>query len=107
MADNCRSFRLYCDASRDRFGATLEQEQPDGSVRPILFIGLTTLDNERSLTPPDLEAGSIAWAIKRLRGHLWSTKFLIYSDYKALENIANVGEHNSRVRRWLDFLSAY
>ena len=32
VADNSRPFRLYCDASLDGFGATLEQEQPDGSV---------------------------------------------------------------------------
>ena len=107
VADNSRPFRLYCDASIDGFGATLEQEQPDGSVRPIIYISRATLDFERSWTPFDLEAGSIVWAIKRLRGHLWSTRFHIYSDHKALENIAKVGEHNARVRRWLEFLSAY
>ena len=51
-------------APADGFGATLKQEQPDGSVRPILFISRSTLDNERSWTPLDLEAGSIGWAIK-------------------------------------------
>ena len=77
VADNSGPFRLYCDASLGSFGATLEQEQPDGSIRPIVFISRTALDNERSWTPLDLEAGSIVWAIKRLRGHLWSAKFLI------------------------------
>ena len=107
VADNSRPFRLYCDASLDGFGATLEQEQPDGSVRPLIYVSRATLDSERSWTPLDLEAGSIVWAIKRLRGHLWSTNFHIYSDHKALENIAKVGEHNPRVRRWIEFLSAY
>ena len=69
VADNSRPFRLYCDASRNGFGATLEQERPDGSVRSILFIRHATLDSERSRTTLDLEAGSIAWAIKRLRGY--------------------------------------
>ena len=53
------------------------------------------------LVPLDLEARSIVWAIKPLRGHLGSTKFRIYSDHKALKNIAKVGEHNARVQRWL------
>ena len=75
VADDSRPFRLYCDASIDGFGATLEQEQPDGSVRPIIYISRATLDSERSWAPLDLEAGSIVWAIKRLRGHLWSTRF--------------------------------
>ena len=38
FADNSR------DASLDGFGATLEQEQPDGSVRPILYISRAILD---------------------------------------------------------------
>ncbi|CAB1107716.1 unnamed protein product [Ectocarpus sp. CCAP 1310/34] len=38
VSDGSRPFRLYCDASKDGFGGTLEQEQPDGSVRPIVFI---------------------------------------------------------------------
>ena len=96
VADNSRSFRLLWDASIDDFGATLEQEQPDGSVRPILFITCATLDSKRSRTPLDLEAGVIVRAIKCLRGHLWSTRFQIYSNHKALENIAKVGEHNTR-----------
>ena len=106
-ADNSRPFRMYCDASRDGFGATLEPEQPDGSVRPILFISRATSYSERSSTPLDLEAGGIVSPLKRLRGYLWSTKFVIYSNPKALENIAKVGEHKARVQRWLEFFSAY
>ena len=55
----------------------------------------------------DLEAGSIVWAIKRPRGYLWGTRFRIFSDHKALENIGNVGGHNSRVQRWLKYLTAF
>ena len=35
VADGSRPFHVYCDACIDGFGAALEQEQPDGSVRPI------------------------------------------------------------------------
>ncbi|CAB1117590.1 unnamed protein product [Ectocarpus sp. CCAP 1310/34] len=71
VSDGSRPFYLYCDASRDGFGGTLEQEQPDGSIRPIVFISRATLDSESHWTPLDLEAGSIVWCIKRLRGYLW------------------------------------
>ena len=107
VADNSCPFRLYCDASLDGFGAIIEQEQFDGTVRPIIYISRATLNSERSWTPLDLEADSIVWATRRLRGHLWSTRFQIHLDHKALENIAKVGEHNARVRRLLEFLSAY
>ncbi|CAB1104650.1 unnamed protein product [Ectocarpus sp. CCAP 1310/34] len=107
VSDGSRPFRLYCDASRDGFGGTLEQEQPDGSIRPIVFISRATLDSERHWTPLDLEAGSIVWSIKRLRGYLWGTKFRIFTDHKSLEHFAKVGENNARVQRWLEFLTAY
>ena len=68
---------------------------------------ISTLDTERSWTPIDLDAGSIVWAIKSLRGHLWSTTSWIYSDHKALENMSKVREDNARVKRWLEFLYAY
>ena len=51
VADNSRPFRLYCNAGIDGIGATLEQEQPNGSVRPIVFISRITLDNKRSWPP--------------------------------------------------------
>ena len=46
-------------------------------------------------------------AIKRLCGHLCSTKFLIYFGDKAHENNTKTGEHNAHVQRGLEFLSAY
>ena len=78
VADNSRPFLLYCNASVDGFGATLEQGQKDGSIRPIVFI-----------------------SIKRLRRFLWGTTVRIFSDNKALESLARVAEHNPRVQRWL------
>ena len=47
------------------------------------------------------------WALKCLRGYLWGTKFRIFSDHKALESIGKVGNHNARVQRWLEFLTAF
>ena len=99
VADGSRPFHVYCDACIDSVGAALEQEQPDGSMRPILYISRATLDSERHGTPLDLEAGSIVWSIKRLRDYLWGTKFRIFSDHKALESIGKVGDHNARVQK--------
>ena len=54
-----------------------------------------------------MEAGSIVWPIKRLRGYLWGTTFRIFSNHKAFESIDRVGDHNARVQRWLEFLTAF
>ena len=77
VADGFRPFQVYCDVCIGGFGAALEQEQPDGSVRPVAYISRATLDSERHWIPPDLEAGSTVWAIKRVRGYLWDTEFRI------------------------------
>ena len=107
VADESRPLRLYSDACIDGFGASLEQEQLDGSVRPIVYISRAILPAERNWTVFDLEAGSIVWAIKRLRGYLWSTRFEIYTDHQAFTSIVKVGEHNTRVQRWLEYLSNF
>ena len=52
-----------------------------------------------------MEADSIAWAIKRLRGHLWGTKHIIYLDHKKVENIGKSGDHYARVQPWLEYFS--
>ena len=48
VIDTSRPLRLHCDASTAGLGATLEQEQPDGSIRPIVYISRATLDNEQN-----------------------------------------------------------
>ena len=47
VADGSRPFHVCCDACIDGFGATFEQEQPDGSMKPIAYISLAALDSER------------------------------------------------------------
>eukprot|EP00752_Nemacystus_decipiens_P002032 g1947.t1 len=96
IEDQSRPFRLHTDASVDGLGATLEQEQPDGTIRPIVFISRATLDAERNWTALDLEAGAVVWAIKRLRAYLRGTKFRIFTDSSALENMAKIADHNPR-----------
>ena len=91
-----RPFHVYCDARIDGFGG---QEEPDGSMRPIAYISRATLDSERHWSPLELEAGSIVWAIERLRGHLWGMEFRIFSDHKALEIIGKAEDHNAPVQR--------
>ena len=85
----------------------LNQPQLDGSVRPIPYVSRATLSNEVNWSPIELEGGAITWAIKRLRRYLFQVPFQIYTDHGALEQLAKVGEHNPRVQRWLEFLTAY
>ena len=105
--DTTRPFRLDCDASTAGLGATLEQEQPDGSVRSIVYISRATLDNEQNLTPMELEAGCVVWGIRRLRRYLFGVYFLVFTDHQCLQQICKIGETKPRIQRWIEFLSAH
>ena len=65
VIDTSRPFCLHYDASTAGLGATLEQEQPDGPIRPIVYISRATLDNEQNWTPMELETGCVVWSIRR------------------------------------------
>ena len=107
VVDKSRPFRLHYDASTDVHGATLEQEQLDGSIRPIVYIRRATLSNERNWTPMELEAGCVVWSIRHLRRHLFSVFFLILTDRECLQQISKIDESKPRIQQWMEFLSAY
>ena len=107
VINKSRPFRLHCDASTDGLGATLEQEQPDGSIRPIVYISRAALSNERNWTPMELEDGCVVWSIRRLRRYLFSVFFLIFTDHECFQQISKIGESKPRIQRWMEFLSAY
>ena len=107
VIDTTRPFRLHCDASTAGLGATLEQEQPDGSLRPIVYISRATLDNEQNWTAMELEAGCVVWGIRRLRRYLFGVYFVVFTDHQCLQQICKIGETKPRIQRWMEFLSAY
>ena len=92
VIDKSRPFRLHCDASTDGRGATLEQEQPDGYIRSIVYVSRTSLTNDRNWTLMELEAGCVVWSIRRLRRYLLSLLFLIFRDHECFQQISKIGE---------------
>ena len=107
VIDMTRPFRLHCDASTAGLGATLEQKQPYGSVRPIVYISRATFDNEQNWAAMALEAGCVVWGIRRLRRYLFGVYFLAFTDHQCLQQIYKIGETKPRSQRWMEFLSAY
>ena len=103
VIDKSRPFRLHCDASTDGLGATLKQEQPDGSIHPIVYISRATLANEQNWTPMELEAGCVVWSIRRFCHYLFSVFFLIFTDHECLQQISKIGESKPRIQRWMEF----
>lgn len=48
VTDRSRPFFVYYNVNIASFGATLEQEQCDGSIRSIVYISQATLANEQN-----------------------------------------------------------
>ena len=88
VIDTSRPFRLHCNTRTAGLGATLEQEQPNGSIRPIVYISRATLDNGKNLTPMELEAGCVVWGIRRLRRYSFGVYFLVFTDHQCLQKTA-------------------
>ena len=107
VVDTYRPFRLHCDASTAGLSANLKQEQPDGSIHPIVYTSRATLDNEQNWTPIELEAGCVVWGIRRLRRYLFGVYFLVFTDHQCLQQICEIGETKPCTQRWMEFLSAY
>ena len=97
VIDESRPFRLHWDASTAGFRATLEQEQRDGSIRPIVYISRATLANEQNWTTMELEAGCIVWSIRRLRRYLFGVFFRAFTDHECLQQIRKIGETKPRI----------
>ena len=107
VIDTSRPFRLHCDASTAGLSATLEQEQPDGSIRPIVYTSRVILDNEQNWTPIELEAVCVVWSIRPFRRYSFGVYFLVFTDHQCLQQICKMGETKPRIQRWMEFLSAY
>ena len=105
--DTSRPFCLHCDASTAGLGATVEQEQPDGSIRPIVYFSRATLDSEQNWISMELEAGCVVWGIRRLRRYLFGMYSFFFTDHQCLQQICKIGETKPRIQRRMEFLSAY
>ena len=107
VIDTSRPFRLHRDAGTAGLDATLEQEQPDGSIRLLVYISRATLDNEQNWTHTELEAGCVVWSIRHPRRYLFGVYFLVFTDHQCLQQTCKIGETKPRIQRWMEFLSPY
>ena len=102
-----RKLRLVMDASADRLGVVIEQEQTDGSIRPLRYLSRTPLDNERKWSIFELECAAIVRAIKCNRQTFYGIPFEVETNHLPLQNLARLSDKSNCVQRWVDFLDAY
>ena len=91
----------------DRLGTVVEQEQSDGTTRPVCFLSRATLPNEKNWSATELECAAIVWAVKKNRQLFYGIPFVVMSDHQPLKNLESLATKVNRVQKWYDLLSAY
>nr|GFA23571.1 retrotransposon protein, putative, Ty3-gypsy subclass [Tanacetum cinerariifolium] len=102
LPEGSEDFMVYCDASHKDLGAVLMQRE-----KVIAYASRQLKVHERNYTTHDLELGSLVFALKMWRHHLYGTKGTMFIDHKSLQHILDQKDLNVRQRRWLKLLSDY
>nr|GEZ29640.1 putative reverse transcriptase domain-containing protein [Tanacetum cinerariifolium] len=89
-------FVVYCDASHKGLGAVLMQREKviDYALRQLKI-------HKKNYTTHDLELGSLVFALKFWRHHLYGTKCTVFTDQKSLQHILDQKDLNMRQRHWV------
>lgn len=97
-----KKFVLTTDASNVAIGAVLSQEN-----HPLCYASRTLNEHETRYSTIEKELLAIIWATKYFRPYLYGRKFLIRTDHKPLQWLANLKEPNSKMLRWKIQLEEY
>lgn len=103
------SIRLTTDALPVGIGAILEQEQEDGSYRPIYYASCKLSKIEQRYSQFEREALAVSWACQKFHLYLYGIKFEICTDHKPLVIVLSPKSKPplARTQRWLLYLQQY
>ena len=93
--------RLTTDASPVGLGAVVEQEQTDGSFKPVWYASRSLSATERRYSQFEREVLGIIWVVEYFRLYLLGTHFEIRTDHKPLVSAYGPkGNPPARVKRF-------
>ena len=100
---------LTTDASSVGIGAILEQEQEDGSYRPIYYASRKLSKVEKRYCQVEREALAVRWAREKFYLYLYGIKFEIRTDHKPLMTVLSPRSKppSVRIERWLLYLQQF
>lgn len=84
--DYTRPFILYVDGNGTGLGTGLQQEQPDGSVRPVLFSSRRLSPAETRYHSTELETLGLVWALQKLVHYLDDSMIHVITDHPAIHD---------------------
>ena len=95
-----QEFILETDASGVGLGATLAQEQQDGTVRPIGYGSQTLQQPEKKYGATELEAMGVVWAVKHFRHYLYGHRCHVFTDHEPLKSLLNTPHPSGELACW-------
>lgn len=103
------SIRLTTDALPVGIGAILEQEQEDGSYRPIYCASRKLSKVEKRYSQFEREALAVSWACEKFHLYPYGIKFEICTDHKPLVIVLSPKSKppSARTQRWLLYLQQH
>lgn len=95
--------RVSADASSYGIGGVLEQQQTDGTWKPVIYCSKSLSDVQKRYAQIEKESLAIMWTCTRLQQYLIGKRFTIFTDHKPLIAILKtkpINELTSRLQRF-------
>ncbi len=107
FVDPSKPYILHVNASRDRFGALLNQEHPEG-MRPVTFASRKLSPSEQRYPVHQLEFLALKWAVvDKFHDFLYGGKFTVRTDNNPLTFVLTTAKLSATGYRWLAALATY
>jgi len=99
--------RVFTDASHSGLGATLEQMQPDGTLRPVAYASRTLLKHEKNYSATEIEMLGALFAIETFRPYIHGRFFTLVTDHCSLCQMMKAKDPTGKLARWALRLQPY
>jgi hypothetical protein len=87
LYDPAKPTTISADNSSYGLGAVLQQQQSDGTWRPVFYASRSLTDVERRYAQLEKECLSLTWACERLSDFIVGIPFQLYTDHKPLVSL--------------------
>ena len=112
LADWDKDFVLTPDATNWAVRAALQQEGPDGALRPLAFFSRQLTGSQLHWSPRERECYAIVAALLKWHGWVGNKRVEVRTDHRSLENwateeIKTVGGPSPRQARWHELFTKF
>jgi transposase InsO family protein len=94
------AIRLDVDASGPAIGAVFSQRADDGLDHPVAFGSHLLDDRQKHWSIAERECYAIVHFIRHWKHYLYGRHFTVFTDHKALQNLANARDPRGKLARW-------